>query len=168
MCGILNILHICEINSFPWDTIKFVTSGLTLVAFIILAILYYAKLKIDKEKSVLERVDPNNLSVVLQSLADSYHIDTSKLTAKETAVIVKQQLSIKSKTKRNLVYLVGFLGILLFVLALVAIVQSTSHISEKPPFVKKDSIPNKNIQNNFQNSSNNTIIQGDSNKVIVH
>lgn len=98
--------------NLPWESIQFVTSGLTLLAFIVIAALYAWRTQIAKDRGAISKVPEQDMAGLLQALEDKYDLPTENLTPTEVAAYLGEQLAMKERIARQRLILIGFLALL--------------------------------------------------------
>ncbi len=101
-----------------WESIKYITSGLTLVAFIVAVTSIVIREVIKNKKNLIETAPPEDRAPLVEKALEQYHIETAALTKQQKYNIIMEQ--IRSRVKKQKQYF--RIGIFAFViLALIAV-----------------------------------------------
>ena len=114
-----------------WNAIKFVTSGLTLVAFLAaVASLVYRRYLLHQESIVKSAPDDERANIILAKYS-GITVDVSKLTRDQKFQIATTQIGNKANQFKIGAMLVGFLAVLMAILAAIAIIQTRNENTGK-------------------------------------
>ncbi len=109
-----------------WNAIKFVTGGLTLVAFIAAAAsLVYRRYLLHEENIVKSAPDSDRANIILAKYS-GITVDVTKLTRDQKFQIATTQIGQKANQFKVGAMLVGFIAVLLAILAVVAIIEASN------------------------------------------
>ena len=75
-----------------FEALKYVTTPLTLVAFLSIVLFYYLRDKNKKQVDMLKEGDTGNKNEALQILLDRYQIDSSNLSPQQKYQLVMEQI----------------------------------------------------------------------------
>jgi hypothetical protein len=107
-----------------WEAIKYVTSGLTLVAFAIaVAAWLYTKSWRNKERLIRLAPETKRKELIGKTL-EFFDIDTRRLTPERQYDLAKEQIERRAQRTKLIASSVGFLAFLIAVTAVVAIVKT--------------------------------------------
>lgn len=101
-----------------WESIRYITSGLTLVAFIVAVTSIVIKEALKNKKNLIETAPPEDRAPLVEKALEQYHIETTALTKQQKYNIIMEQ--IRSRAKKQKQYF--RIGIFAFgILALIAV-----------------------------------------------
>ncbi|MDH5365699.1 MAG: hypothetical protein OEW67_01835 [Cyclobacteriaceae bacterium] len=118
-----------------WEIIPKITTPLALIAYAIGAFIYYRINKTNSDKEKLLKVPEGDQAKLITTLEDKYFLSDDNLTRSQKFELLKETLTLKSKHKTKLLYLYGFMGILLTAITVFGLYQPSYKIEES---VKRD------------------------------
>ncbi len=118
-----------------WEIIPKITTPLALIAYGIGAFVYYRINKTNSDREKLLKVPEGEQAKLIASLEEKYLLSNDNLTRSQKFELIKETLTLKSKHKSKLLYLYGFMAILLTIISVFGLSQSGSKTVE---FIKKD------------------------------
>src|SRR4051812_14788564 len=101
-----------------WGAVQYVTSGLTLFAFVVAAALMAYRSHIQSRVHVIQNSNPEDRARILAVQAEFFNIDVTSLSKGKQAEIVVMQINAKARRFVYLVFLACFFGILLAALTI--------------------------------------------------
>ncbi|MER9495678.1 hypothetical protein [Mesorhizobium sp. M0006] len=96
-----------------FDAIKYVGSGLTLIAFIVAALTYAYQQKLKSREKKLLAVPAKDRLAAASDAAEYIRIDLAKIPPNDRAKIVLEQLALKAQQQRQ--YFIGFMFLALLI-----------------------------------------------------
>jgi hypothetical protein len=112
-----------------WGAIQYVGSGLSLVAFIVAAILYAYRAHLRHQAEIIKSAPEKDRLEAIATAAEFFRVDVSKLEPAQQAQIVVTE--IEARTRRDLLR-AGIAAIVAVLLAIVAIVAMYSPVPDHP------------------------------------
>lgn len=106
-----------------WKAITFVTSGLTLVAFIFAGVFWILKSIVDKKENIIKSSAEGDRATLSRWLNEFFDVDTSTLTTEQKFQLALVQIKEKSKRFRTISIIVCVLAVLLFFITVFALTQ---------------------------------------------
>src|SRR5687767_3833872 len=91
-----NPFHLRLEVPMPWQAIMYVSSGLTLAAFLAATFAYIWSLSLRREKELIESAPPEHRGPLVQDALERFHINTDSLTGP-----AKVELALKQLESRN-------------------------------------------------------------------
>jgi hypothetical protein len=85
----------------PWDTIQYVSTGLSLVAFAIAAILFAYRARLQNRAQIIESVPPEHRLEAIATTAEFFRVDVSSLPVNQQKDIILAQ--IRGRAHRDLI-----------------------------------------------------------------
>lgn len=113
-----------------YQYIPYVTSGLTLVSFIMATIAYMWRSKLRSAEKSIESAPPEQRARVIATIAEWIEIDLKDIPEAQRARIVMMQLQLKEKKQKYVI--MGILGISLLLCSLSAYAIFVSRYSSQP------------------------------------
>ena len=104
----------------PLSAISLVTGGLTLIAFVVSAVLLAYTAFLKQRESIIKSAEPKDVAVIDATL-DRFRVDTSGLTNAEKTDIVLRQIGIRARRELMLVALAALATIILGTVTIVSI-----------------------------------------------
>jgi hypothetical protein len=123
----------------PWEAIKYVSSGITLVAFLLAIVLAIFRSNLTYRERLISSAPPNDRAKLIKTIAKEYVVvDVDRMSEERAYEIVMEQIR-----ARNRRYLINA-GIVLFVCVLSLIAAVIAYIIGLRPIVLGQSDGNKN------------------------
>jgi hypothetical protein len=110
--------------SMPWEYISYVTSGLTLVAFITATFAFIHRQQILREIGLIETAPDSDRAQLVRIALEFFEVDTRNLTKKQQFEIAMKQIGARAQRFRLIALSVVFLASILAVLSAYAISQA--------------------------------------------
>jgi len=113
------------------ESIQFVTSAFTLIAFLAAAYYYYQKVKIKSNEKMLRHVREEERGSVIKALADKNDLDLDLATIKEEDRyrLALEQLHNQRKDQNGKLVLFGFIALLLTIVIITVTIISSNNSS---------------------------------------
>lgn len=127
-----------------WETIKFITTPFTLIAFIAAVIYYLKKVKLRTDKEKLISTPEEERAELLLRLEDKYNFNVEGLARDQRYNLIKDEIENKYKTRLNSQKLAAFIAALLAVILCVSIVisdkkeEATDEVINKEETIKSE------------------------------
>ena len=115
-----------------WESISYVSSGLTLVAFIIAAIAKVYSNRLKQKERLISLASESERTHLVANALEFFNIDTSNLTKGQQFELAKQQISNRAKRFYVTTIVVVIIAILGTALSIYAIFSSDSKKKEEP------------------------------------
>jgi hypothetical protein len=117
-----------------WEAIGYVSSGLTLVAFLAAVLASSYKSKVEERERLIRTASPEKRADLVQAALEFFHVDTGELTKEQQYKIAIEQIRARAQRFRLLVLLIGFLAIIAASVAAYAISKSGALLPlNRPP-----------------------------------
>ncbi len=108
-----------------WDAIAYVSSGLTLAAFLAAAATWILKAKSDEKVKLIGSATDNNRAKLVQDAMEFFYVDTTKLTKDQQYNIALEQILSRANRYKQITVLIGILAIIAATLSAYALSLST-------------------------------------------
>ncbi len=125
----------------PWEAVKYVSSGFSLCAFIVAAVVWYLKTRDQETRLTIEAAPPERRQDLVATLADAFHVDTSGLTRQQQYEIVMKQIGARIERFRITAAVVVGLAILGTGLSAFAILEKNPNESKHGTAATEKSSP---------------------------
>ena len=146
-----------------WSSVGLVTSGFSLLAFIVAAIVICYRYKLANQQKTLSRVTGDDLKNIIDSIVDMPSIDTSNLKPSQHYQLAMELLTQRRKRLYMQTILLFVFGLLFFIIAFVTIIKDNipsiikQWVDEKIDQKKSQSSNNSNLNNSAPGMSPITI-----------
>lgn len=106
-----------------WTSIGYVTSGFSLLAFVVAAAVTVYKVKVDNFARILESTDEKNRIEVMDRLLETFSIPTDNLTKEQKFILLMELLKMKRHNSNMKIFAFCFLSLVFGGLAYASITQ---------------------------------------------
>ncbi|MCK1405028.1 hypothetical protein [Bradyrhizobium sp. 76] len=106
-----------------WDAVGHVTTGLTLVAFMVTAGLTAYRVHLKSRIKLIEAVPPSERGGVLEKQLNAFGVEAKNLTKAQQYQIAVRELNLRSRKLLALTFVVALIAIILGLISLNAILQ---------------------------------------------
>jgi hypothetical protein len=136
-----------------WETIQHITTPLALIAFLaaLATVIYRRRLEITKE--MISSAEPTDRAKLIESLSNTYHLDSKNLTKDQTFKLVQQELEYKIRRQKIFAITLIIMTIILASTALIGYSMTNKNaetdVSEKESRKHDSSITSKSVQKDF-------------------
>ena len=117
----------------PWDAIKYVSSGVTLVAFLASLVAWIYKSNVDQRERLIRSASEADRATLIQDALEFFHVDTGNLNKEQRYDIVIRQITERSKRLRNNSFLIFGLSIVAAVVTIIIMMSSTKSSADPVP-----------------------------------
>lgn len=104
-----------------WEAIGFVSSGVTLVAFLAAVVAWSYKSKADERERLIRTAKPEQRADLVRNALEFFHVDTTELTREQQYNLAIEQIRARAQRFKFLAALVCFLSVVAATVALYAI-----------------------------------------------
>lgn len=125
-----------------WEAIQYVTTGLTLVAFLATVIAWAYKSKSEERERLIKTASENERVDLVRSALEFFNIDTSGLTKEQKYELALAQIHARAQRFRTTAIVICVLAVILAVVSVYAISQPLLPIDEDPePTPRQREVP---------------------------
>ncbi len=121
-----------------WESIQYVTSGLTLAAFIAAAIAWVSKSKIEERERLINSADSDKRADLVKSALEFFDVDIAGLTKDDRYKVVIAQIHARSRRNGTVAIVVCFLALLLAGVSVYAISEARKPTSSTATAIGKE------------------------------
>jgi len=107
-----------------WEAIAYVSSGLTLAAFVAAVAAWILKGKSEEKANLISLADSAAKVRLVQDALEFFHVDTKFLSPKQQLEVALEQISNRAERFRIIAFLIGFLAVVAASLSAYAISQN--------------------------------------------
>jgi hypothetical protein len=133
----------------PWDAIKYVGSGLTLVAFIVAVIAWVLKSKSEERAKLIDLAKEDERADLVRNALEFFQVDTAGLTKAQQYQLALEQIRGRAQRFKILALVICFVAVIGAVLAVYAIKRSADRAVEsadpKSPEVVRTNTPSARV-----------------------
>ena len=123
----------------PWEAIKYVSSGLTLCAFIIAVVSAYLKQQNQEQRKRIEAAPAEDRALLVAKTLEGFHVDTADLSRQQQFEIVMVQIKGRNERYRLLATVVIVLALIGAGLSAYAIAEDKKATEQRAK--KSDDVP---------------------------
>lgn len=111
-----------------WESLQYVTSGFSLVGFVVAAISWVYKSKSEERERLILTAKENKRADLVRLALEIFDIDTSTLTKEQKYELALEQIHARAKRFRTIAIVICILAFLPFAVSIYAITISPSLI----------------------------------------
>lgn len=104
-----------------WAAIAYVTSGLTLTAFVVAVAAWVYRAKLLEKERLIKSASKDARGALVDKALEFFSVNTDGLTKEQRYHLALVQINARSKRYNLAIYLIGFLSVLLIVVAGIAV-----------------------------------------------
>ena len=120
-----------------WEAIRYVSSGITLAAFLAAVIAWSYKAKVEERERLIRTAKPDQRADLVRNALEFFHVDTAGLTREQQYNVAIEQIRARGQRFKLLIALVGFLAAITATVAIYAIAIT----KPQPPSPEKNKAP---------------------------
>lgn len=114
-----------------WEAISYVSSGLTLVAFIVAVAAWLYKSQSEVRGQLIREAAENRRAELVQNALEIFHVETSGLTKEQQSRIALEQIAARTKRFRTVAIVVCFLALVAGGVSVFAITYAPPNVTGK-------------------------------------